>query len=154
MDDSTKAKFNTSIIAALTSRNALSLQLYRRRPVQSSPTDVVNIANTLLAVRGAPDELEPTQAKLGALLGCLFACQVTCGLQFEEIDYQQYFCLEMDELHALRACLQLLVGGSAGCSTGQMGYEKPLILPALMSIEEKGVVKSADGKKILQVGFL
>jgi len=210
------------ILAALASHNASTLlDIIKGDPnwdtinhlvngfidvAQSDPTDVANIANTILTVRNASDAPainctepsgQPTQRKLSTLLSreiyeiltWAFSCEtpssitpenpfllaamisgacariklcnssaqafeITCGLQINETDYKNYFTPDKYELHALHACLQLLVGGSAGLSTDQMGYEKDKVLPALKSIEKKDIIKSVNGKRLLQVRSL
>lgn len=79
------------------------------------------------------------------------AGMVTRGLQFKDSDYDSYLTPDNYEVNALHACLQLLVGGSAGYTSDQMGYEKEGMLPALKSIASKDIIKSANGKNLLQV---
>ena len=172
---------------------------------QSHPTDVVKIANTIVAVRDAPcppvinsndPAGQPTKEKLvdvlssviydmlttvlgasgrdtfainpqnplltaamisGACARCKLcnsavqAGHVTCGLHFDDSDYKHYMKPAEYEVNALHACLQLLVGGSVGYTTGQMGYDREGVLPALKSIAKKNVIKSENGKNLLQV---
>ena len=79
---------------------------------------------------------------------------VTRGLQFKYSEYEDHFTQDEYEVHALHACLQLLVGGEVGFEVGQTRYDKEDVLPALKSIAEKGIIKYDNGKRLLQVRSL
>ena len=215
-----------SIIAALNSHNeSLLLNIINDNPTwknidtlaygfievaKSHPTDVVKIANTILAMRDAPDAPaintldfrgQPTKEKLSDVLSvqiyemlkrafsytaeqdisainpqnpaliaamisgacarsklCNSAAQagmVSIGLQFDPPyqDYRHFMTSDEYEVYALHACLKLLVGGLVGFTTGQMGYYKDDVLPALRSMVEKDIIKSENGKNLFQVRY-
>ena len=79
---------------------------------------------------------------------------VTQGLQFKYSEYEDYITQDEYEVHALHACLQLLVGGEVGFEIGQARYDKEDVLPALKSIAEKGIIKYDNVKRLLQVQSL
>jgi len=79
------------------------------------------------------------------------AGKISCGLHFKDSEYESYLTLKDYEINILHACLQLLVGGSAMYTKGEISDYKAEWLPALTSMSRKGYVKGPNGKKLLEV---
>ena len=79
------------------------------------------------------------------------AGEISCGLHFKDSEYETYLTPKDYEINILHACLQLLVGGSAMYTKGEISDYRTEWLPALTSMSRKGYVKDPNGKKLLEV---
>jgi len=79
------------------------------------------------------------------------AGEISRGLHFKDSEYKLYFARKDYEINILHACLQLLVGGSAMYTKGEISDYKAEFLPTLSSLSRKGFVSHPNGKKLLEV---
>ena len=77
--------------------------------------------------------------------------KISCGLHFNDSEYESYLTPKDYEINILHACLQLLVGGLATYTKGEISDYEAQWLPALTSMSRNGYVKDPNGKKLVEV---